>query len=194
MGTKPLRCLYAASEVAGFAKTGGLADVAGSLPRALAERGLDCAVILPMYRCARAAKNRPRPTGLKFSVPIGSRAVSGALYRSILPNSNVPVFLVEQADFFERDDPAAGMGLYQYTLPDGGKRDYPDNSARYIFFCRAVLEAMRLLDFWPDVLHVNDWQTSLLPVYVREQRKIHRVTRSGEPSRLAVELVQPRRT
>jgi starch synthase len=185
MGTKPLRCLYAASEVAGFAKTGGLADVAGSLPRALAERGLDCAVILPLYRCARAAKNRPRTTGLKFSVPLGSRTISGSLYRTELPHSRVPVFFVEQTDFFERDDPAKGMGLYQYTLPDGGKRDYPDNSARYVFFCRAVLEAMRLLDFWPDVLHVNDWQTSLLPVYVREQRKIHRVTRSGEPSRLA---------
>jgi starch synthase len=184
-GTQPLRCLYAASEVAGFAKTGGLADVAASLPRALAERGLDCAVIMPLYRCVRAAKNQVRPTGLRFSVPIGARPVSGSLYRGTLPHSKVPIFFVEQADFFERDVPASGAGLYQFTLPDGGKRDYPDNSARYIFFCRAVLEAMRLLDYWPDVLHVNDWQTGLLPVYVREQRKAHRLTRSGEPSRLA---------
>src|SRR5260370_1982098 len=167
MGPKPLRCLYAASEVAGFAKTGGLADVAGSLPRALAERGLDCAVIMPLYRCTRTAKRQPIATGLTFSVPIGSRSVSGSLYSSVLSHSNVPVYFVEQPEFFERDDPALGTGLYHYTLPDGSKRDYPDNSGRYIFFCRAVLEAMRLLDFWPDVLHVNDWQTSLLPVYVR---------------------------
>jgi starch synthase len=171
MGTKPLRCLYAASEVAGFAKTGGLADVAGSLPRALAERGLDCAVIMPLYRSVRTAKNKPQPTRLKFSVPIGTHSVSGSLFRTQLPHSEVPIFFIEQPEFFERDDPAAGMGLYQYTLPDGGKRDYPDNSSRFIFFCRAVLEAMRLLDFWPDVLHVNDWQTGLLPIYVQEQRR-----------------------
>ena len=185
MGTKPLRCLYAASEVAGFAKTGGLADVAGSLPRALAERGLDCAVIMPLYRCVRSAKNPPTSTGLTFSVPIGARAISGSLFRAVLPHSGVPIFFVEQPDFFERDDPAAGMGLYQFTLPDGGKRDYPDNSARYVFFCRAVLEAMRLLDFWPDVLHVNDWQAALLPVYLHEQRRAHRQTASSQPSRLA---------
>jgi starch synthase len=153
--------------VAGFAKTGGLADVAASLPRALSDRGLDCAVIMPLYRSVRVGKNQPHPTGLTFSVPIGSRSVSGSLYRGVLPHSKVPIYFVEQPDFFERDEPATGAGLYQFVLPDGGKRDYPDNSARYIFFCRAVLEAMRLLDYWPDVLHVNDWQTSLLPVYVR---------------------------
>ena len=180
-----MRCLYAASEVAGFAKTGGLADVAGSLPRALAERGVDCAVIMPLYRSVRTGGNHLQSTGLSFSIPIGSHAVSGSLRRGCLPHSRVPIFFVEQPEFFERDDPKAGAGLYQYTLPDGGKRDYPDNSARFIFFCRAILEAMRLLDYWPDVLHVNDWQTGLLPVYVQEQRKAHRITRSGEPSRLA---------
>ena len=71
MSTKPLRVLYAASEVAGFAKTGGLADVAGSLPRALAERGIDCAVIMPFYRAVRTGKARPNDTGLKLQIPIG---------------------------------------------------------------------------------------------------------------------------
>src|SRR5262249_29145487 len=141
--------------------------------------GLDCAVIMPLYRCVRSAKNPLTSTGLTFSVPISSRAISGSLFRSVLPHSSVPIFFVEQPDFYERDDPATGMGLYQFTLSDGGKRDYPDNSARYVFFCRAVLEAMRLLDFWPDVLHVNDWQTALLPVYLRELRKTHRRPDSG---------------
>ena len=101
-------------------------------------------------------------------MPLGSKTITGSLWRSTLPDSDVPVYLVEQQDFFERDDPAAGRGLYQFSLPDGARRDYPDNSARYIFFCQAVLEAVRLLDFWPDVLHVNDWQTGLIPVYLRE--------------------------
>src|SRR5262245_51720758 len=167
MGTKPLRCLYAASEVAGFAKTGGLADVAGSLPRALAQRGHDCAVILPLYRSVRAAGPPLEPTGLTFAVPFGDRLSTGALWRSALPGSGVPVFLVEQAHYYERDDPARGAGLYQFTDADGRKRDYPDNCERFLFFQQAVLEAVRLLDWWPDVLHNNDWQTGLIPVYLR---------------------------
>jgi starch synthase len=163
------RLLYVAPEVVGFAKTGGLADVAGALPPALAGRGLECAVMLPLYRCIRTAKSPIRPTDLSFAVPIGERTVAGAIWKGTLPNSNVPVYLIDQPEYFDRDDPAKGRGLYQYTLPDGRKRDYPDNSERFIFFARAVLESMRLLDYWPDVLHINDWQTGLIPVYLREE-------------------------
>src|SRR3954452_10959708 len=167
-----MRCLYVASEVAGFAKTGGLADVAASLPRALAERGVDCAVIMPLYRSARHSSYPLEPTGLSFDVTMGHRQVRSALWRSALPPARpggrpVPVFLVEQADYFERDDPAFGRGPYQFVDGAGHKIDYADNCERYGFFCRAVLEAIRLLDFWPDVLHINDWQTGLIPVYLR---------------------------
>jgi starch synthase len=160
--------LLAASEVVGFAKTGGLADVAGALPPALARRGLECAVILPLYRGARTAEPAPEPTDHTFRVPIHGRGVAGRLWRSRLPGSDVPVWLVEQDDYFNRDDPQLGRGLYQFAQPGGGKRDYGDNCERFVFFCRAVLEAIRLLDFWPHVLHANDWQTGLLPVYLRE--------------------------
>lgn len=160
--------VHAASEVVGFAKTGGLADVAGSLPRALARRGHECTVITPLYRGTRHGKIPLTPTEHTFTVPVGGRTVSGKLWRATLPDSSVPVYLVEQAEYFERDDPAQGRGLYQYTLPGGQKRDYPDNCERFVFFCRAVLEALRLLDLWPDVLHNHDWQTGLVPVYLRE--------------------------
>jgi starch synthase len=162
------KVLLAASEVVGFAKTGGLADVAGSLPPALARRGHQCAAIVPLYRSARHGKLPLEPTGLKFNVSLGQRTVQGGLWRSRLPDSDVPVFLVEQPEFFERDDAALGRTIYQFTPTLGPKRDYPDNCARFTFFCRAVFEAMRLVDFWPDVLHANDWQTGLLPVYLRE--------------------------
>jgi starch synthase len=168
--------LLAASEVVGFAKTGGLADVAGSLPRALAERGHSCAVILPLYRCARNASNRPEPTTLSFTIPMRGRPVPGRLWRATLPDSAVPVYFVEQNDYFDRDDPRLGRGLYQFTASDGTKKDYPDNCERFVFFSRAVLEAIRLLDFWPDVLHANDWQSGLVPVYLREEH-----SRRGHP-------------
>jgi starch synthase len=163
------RVLLAASEVVGFAKTGGLADVAGSLPRALAQRGHECAIIMPLYRAVRTGKVPITPTDHKFIVPIGERQVAGRLWRATMPDSNVPVYLVEQSEYFERDDPARGQGLYQFTAADGQKWDYPDNCERFIFFSRAVLEALALLDYWPDILHLSDWQTGLVPVYLAEQ-------------------------
>jgi starch synthase len=170
-----VRLVYAASEVAGFAKTGGLADVLAALPAALARRGHRCAVLLPLYHCVRQGPLPLVPTGLTFTVRIGERAVPGALWQSALPRSAVPVYLVEHADYFERDNPAEGRGLYQSTLPDGARRDYPDNLARFAFFSRAVLEAVRLLDLQPDVLHLHEWQTGLASVYLHEARRQRRL-------------------
>jgi starch synthase len=164
-----LKLLFAASEVAPFAKTGGLADVVGSLPRALAHRGHTCAVLLPLYRCARHAAEPVEPTDLHFEVLVGPQRVPARLWRSHLPQSDVAVYLVEQPDYFDRDDPALGKGLYQYRLPSGKLADYPDNFQRFVFFSQAVLEVIPLVGFWPDVLHVHDWQTGLVPVYLRER-------------------------
>src|SRR5262245_59803305 len=167
-GDQPLRILLAAPEVLGFAKTGGLADVAGSLPRALARRGHRCAVMLPLYKGTRQATPTPEPTDITFTAVVGSKVVEGRLWRSSLPGGEVPVWLVEQPGYFDRD------GLYQYTQPDGARRDYEVNCERFVFFNRAVLEVLPMLDLWPDVLHCNDWQTGLVPVYLKEQYR-HRI-------------------
>jgi starch synthase len=167
-GSTPLNILLASSEVIGFAKTGGLADVSGYLPRALAQHGHRVAIIQPLYRCVRYGPNPIEPTEHFLPVPIGGNIVPTRLWKSTLPQSSVPVYLIENADLFERDDPAFGRNLYQTLAPDGGKRDYPDNAYRFIFFCRAVMEAIPALGFLPDILHANDWQTGLLPVYLRE--------------------------
>ncbi|HEX4592014.1 MAG TPA: glycogen synthase, partial [Gemmataceae bacterium] len=162
------RILFAASEVVGFAKTGGLADVAGSLPRALAKRGLDIAVVLPLYHTVRTGPHRLTPTDIVFTVLLGQRSVHGRLWRTTLPDSDVPVYLVEHPELFERDDPHQGRGLYQYTGPDGRKHDYPDNADRFIVFSRAIMETLPRLGAKYDVLHCNDWQTGLMPCYLRE--------------------------
>jgi starch synthase len=168
MSNERLRVLYAASEVAGFAKTGGLADVAGSLPRALVERGIDCAVIMPLYRAVRKTASGLTDTRKRLEIPIGPRTVAGGLWRGTLPDSDVPIYFVDQPEYFDRDDPATGRSLYQLVQADGKRADYPDNCERFIFFARAILEAVRLLDLQPHVLHLNDWQTALVPVYLRE--------------------------
>ena len=160
--------LLACSEVVGFAKTGGLADVAGYLPLALARRGHPCAIVMPLYRTVRNGPVPIEPTAHVLAIPMAGRVIGARLYRATLPDSNVPVFLVEHHDYFERDAPKEGRGLYQMTQPDRSQRDYPDNCARFTFFCRAVLETVPALGFVPDVLHANDWQTGLVPVYFRE--------------------------
>jgi starch synthase len=171
--TSPVDVLLAASEVVGFSKTGGLADVAGSLPRALEQRGHRCTIFTPLYSCTRHGKTALTPTEHALHIPIGTRTITGRLWKATLPDSTVTVYLVEQPDYFERDDPSQGRGLYHYTLPNGQKRDYPDNCERFVFFSRAVLEALPMLNYWPEVLHANDWQTGLIPVYLKEPYAAH---------------------
>ncbi len=151
-----MNILLATSEAVPFAKTGGLADVCGALPIALAELGHQAAVILPAYRQVRYCGLPIERLGIDFIVPIGSKMVTGHLLRSTLPGGKAPVYLVEQDQYFDRDE------LYNV---DG--KDYADNCERFVFFNRAVLEAIRLLDLSVDVLHVNDWQTSLIPAYLK---------------------------
>lgn len=160
--TPPLRILFATSEAAPFAKTGGLGDVAGSLPRALAERGHECIVIMPLYQSCRRSGFPLEPTPHSFTVSLGGRRIETRLCRSRLPDSSVAVYFVEQPEFFERDDPASGAGIYQYRDAAQHMADYADNGERFIYFCLAVLDAVRRIGFVPDVVHANDWQTGLL--------------------------------
>jgi starch synthase len=146
------------SEAVPFAKTGGLADVCGALPAELEKQGHDVTLIMPAYRQAKSAGLPLEETGLRFDIPIGSKIVGGTFLKSTLPGTNVSVYLVEHDDYFGRS------GLYQD--PTTGE-DYRDNCERFVFFCRAVMEAIRLLDLQVDVIHANDWQTGLVPAYLK---------------------------
>lgn len=131
---KKLKILFASSEVEPFSKTGGLADVAGSLPVALQKAGADVRVITPKYKCVK---------------------VKGA---KALLAGKVPVHFVENDGYFMRDN--------LYAEKTG---DYGDNLDRFVFFSRRVLEMAKELKFKPDVIHCNDWQTALVPVYLKEK-------------------------
>jgi len=144
--------LLASSEVVPFAKTGGLADVCGALPAELARLEQNVTVMLPAYRSTRNCGQPIEPTNVKFDVPIGSKIVRGQLLRSTLPDTDVPVYLVEQDDYYDRPE------LYRHK-----GEDHRDNCERFVFFCRAVLESIRLLQLDVDIIHCNDWQTGLIP-------------------------------
>ena len=162
-----MNILLAASEAVPFSKTGGLADVCGALPGELARLGHQVSVILPAHRQSWCCGTTIENLGIDFIVPIGSKTVTGHLLRSTMPGTDVPVYLVQQDQYFDRD------GLYQVE----GK-DYVDNCERFVFFSRAVLEAIRLLNLQVDVIHANDWQTGLVPAYLRlEYRRIPRYER-----------------
>lgn len=151
-----MRITVVASEAVPFAKTGGLADVAGALPCALSHLGHEVSLILPHYRQVRTSGQRVRHTGVSFQVPVGREPARAGVAESRLPDADVPVYLVENGTYFDRD------GLYGTA-----KGDYPDNCARFAFFARATIEVMKRLELAPQVIHCNDWQTGLIPAYVR---------------------------
>ena len=149
-----MRILLASPEVVPFAKTGGLADVAGALPKAVAKRGHDVRVVLPKHRMVDAAKHGLQQILASLPVPVAGRTENASIWQGRI--GPVPVYFVGHDGYFDRE------ALYQ--TKDG---DYPDNAERFAFFSRAVIEMARGLDFVPDIFHCNDWQTGLIPTYLR---------------------------
>jgi starch synthase len=151
-----MNVVFVASEAVPFAKTGGLADVAGALPRAVEALGYSATLFLPCHKSAGTSGRELADTGVRVKIPVGAKLVDASIYSSALPRSTVKVYLIDQPRYFDRD------GLYG---SDGS--DYPDNCERFVFFNRAVLETVRALGLRPDVIHCNDWQTGLIPVYLK---------------------------
>src|SRR3990172_2804698 len=155
-GNQTMRILFAASEAAPFAKTGGLADVAGSLPPALASLGHDVRVVIPRYRSVDGKR-----FGLEhiaaFSVPVVSWQERCDLLEGKM-GKDVTVYFIDKDIYYDRPE------LYR-----SARADYADNAGRFIFFSRAVLELCGVVRFRPDIVHCNDWQTGLVPLYLRTQ-------------------------
>ncbi len=147
-----LKVLMVASEAAPFAKTGGLADVVGSLPPALHALGHEVRIVMPWYRAVRRVTGALRASRRKLSVPLGGRVVLVG-YRSVR-HRGVPVYFIDAPEFFDR------AGLYGEQ-----GQDYPDNAERFGLLSRAALELARAIGFSPDVIHAHDWQAGLVPVY-----------------------------
>jgi starch synthase len=150
-----MKVLFAASEVAPFAKTGGLAEVAGSLPPAIAALGNDVRVVMPLYRQVDRMKLKLKHVAT-FFVPIGTWKERCDIFEHGI-GSGVRVYFVEKDVYFDRPE------LYQTS-----QADYPDNAERFIFFSRAILELGQAVGFSPDIIHCNDWQTGLVPLYLKK--------------------------
>jgi len=150
---RPLKVLFVTSEAAPFAKTGGLADVSGALPRALRARGIDVRVVMPLY--AGMDWNALEPLEGSLRVPTWWGVARAGIRLGKLPRSDVPVYFLEYNRYFDRP--------YLYGPPGNG---YADNLERFTFLSRGALELCKALGFIPDVINANDWQSALVPVYV----------------------------
>ncbi len=145
-----LKILLLAAEVVPFAKTGGLADVAGALPKAVYALGHDIRVAMPRYGRIDPATFALQEVLPNFDVPIHRTTEPARLLQATI-SPGVPVYMVDNARYFDRE------GIYMY----------PDDADRFIFYCRAVLEALKLLEWQPDVIHCHDWHTAIVPNWLK---------------------------
>lgn len=147
-----MKVLHIASEAVPLVKTGGLADVAGILPGILAGLGCDVRLVLPRYRAIRSEGFQKLPISL--GVPLGPKEEWGAVWQGSLPDGT-PVFLLEHDSFYGRPE--------LYGSPGGA---YEDNLSRFAFLSRGALQLCHAMAWFPDIIHLHDWQTALVPVYL----------------------------
>lgn len=143
-----MKVLYASSEAYPFAMSGGLADVAGALPKALRRRLVGCRVVLPLYECVSEELRQNMNFITSITVPVAWRRQYCGIFEAKV--DGVIYYLIDNQYYFKRP------GLYGYY----------DDAERFAFFSRAVLEILPYIDFKPDIIHCNDWQTALVPVYL----------------------------
>lgn len=150
--SKQLKILIVSSEAAPYAKSGGLGDVIGSLPRALHELGADVRIVIPKYSIIKQEHYLGTEFMGSFNTKLGWRIQkAGVLYK----DADVPVYFIESDYYFGRQD------LYGYS----------DDNERFAFFCKAVIDMLPFVDFIPDIIHCNDWQTGPLPMILKETYK-----------------------
>jgi starch synthase len=160
-----MKIVHVASELFPYIKTGGLADAVGSLCSTLAGHGHEVSVFIPGYRAVvdhRDASGAAKLMPLK--IEMGDTFMSGDV-RMFSPRTNLKIYLICREEFFDRKGPYGN-----------GERDYEDNHHRYIFFCKGVVETLRLLNLQADIVHAHDWQAALMPLFLRYAERRHGVT------------------
>ena len=160
-----MKIVHAASELYPYMKTGGLADAVGALTGTFADRGHEVSAFLPGYRDALA---HPGAAGaerrFRLKIEMGDQYLSGDIL-AFSPRRNLTVYFVCREEFFDRRNPYGN-----------GDRDYEDNADRFIFFCKAVVETMRLAALGADIVHTHDWQAALMPLLLRDAERRFGVT------------------
>ncbi len=148
-----MKLAYISSEITPYASTGGLAEVAGSLPRVLRAAGHEVVCFMPCYRRVMEGPHRLESLDIRISVPVGMRSYTADVAR--IQEGGVTTYFIRRDEFFDRSQ--------LYNLPD---RDYEDNFERFVFFQKAVVALLDRLEIEVDIVHCNDWQTGLMPYFL----------------------------
>ena len=154
-----MKLLIVASEAVPFAKVGGLADVVGALGKEIRKNGIDVRIIMPKYSIVKDyLENRriPITVSTDFTVTINGNPISGKIQE--IDYEGIKYCFIDNPYYFERD------GIY---IDSKTKNDFSDSLERFTFFCKAVLESCKAIGFKPDIIQSNDWQTGLVPVYLK---------------------------
>jgi starch synthase len=156
-----MKILIASPEVVPFAKTGGLADVTGALPKALAKQRHDVRIVMPRYRMVDASRFGLTRLMPELDVVFSGTRYKGAVDTCTIPGTTIPVYFIVNDTFFNRDELYVVQG-----------KDYPDNPLRFAFFSMAALWMLRGIGWQPDIIHCNDWQTALVPTYLKNHPEL----------------------
>ncbi|MCP4726311.1 MAG: glycogen synthase GlgA [bacterium] len=162
---KKLKILFLSSEVAPFAKTGGLADVSSSLPKALRELGHEVRIMMPKYKVVNERKFVLREVIRLKDIPIamGDDEIKINVKSAFtIDPIKIQTYFIDHRPYFHRD------GLY---VDAKSGKEYPDNAERFTLFAKGVLETLKILSWQPNVIHCNDWQASLVPFLLKTQYK-----------------------
>jgi starch synthase len=152
-----MRIAEVSSEIIPYAKTGGLADVVGTLPLYLEKAGHEISIFMPFYKSVKKSGIDIKLSNIVFDIPIGDIEHTVTLWKSTHHGSkNIAIYFIQRDEYYDRD------ALYGTEAGD-----YQDNSERFIFFSRAVIEAIKRLGLSIDIIHCHDWQTALIPVYLK---------------------------
>ncbi|HOY96939.1 MAG TPA: glycogen/starch synthase [Catalimonadaceae bacterium] len=158
-----LRILYAASEINPFLQTSEVADFIRRIPQVMQERGMEIRILVPRFGTINERKNRlhevVRLSGINISV--GDEEKPLVIKVASIPNAKLQVYFIDNEDYFHRKS----------VFVDADNKFHADNDERAIFFCKGVLETVRKLGWAPDIVHCNDWMTSLIPMYMKTTYK-----------------------
>lgn len=157
------RILYVASEITPFLQTSEVADFVRKLPQAMQEKGMEIRILIPRFGLINERRNRlhevVRLSGINISV--GDEEKPLIIKVASIPNAKLQVYFIDNEDYFQR----------KYVFTDKEDKFYEDNDDRAIFFCKGVLETVKKLGWAPDIVHCNDWMTSLIPLYLKTTYK-----------------------
>jgi starch synthase len=158
-----LRILYAASEINPFLQTSEVADFIRRIPQVMQEKGMEIRILVPRFGTINERKNRlhevVRLSGINISV--GDEEKPLVIKVASIPNAKLQVYFIDNEDYFHRKS----------VFVDSENNFHSDNDERAIFFCKGVLETVRKLGWAPDIVHCNDWMTSLIPMYMKTTYK-----------------------